>query len=211
MPNAPAITEPAATTVRPNSVNRAFAASNSAVMTGRAPHIASLIPPPRAVSASSNRPDQEISSAASSPLRYRLCSAATAPTTRTPTLAKAAARRRAHPPPQATCQDRQTATSAPPQRTGPDHGSRSPLSAVQLISHSPTHRLRQPPQSPQGRDTTPRHRGVSTQAANIQQCRGVAARVAPTARSRASSWRTSVALDRPALCPNSPLAKPSSG
>ncbi|SLF73266.1 Uncharacterised protein [Mycobacteroides abscessus subsp. abscessus] len=93
IPNAPAITEPAATTMRPNSVNRAFAASNSAVMTGRAPHIASLIPPPRAVSASSNRPDHAISSAASSPLRYRLCSAVTAPTTRTLPPAKAATRR----------------------------------------------------------------------------------------------------------------------
>ncbi|SIC48190.1 Uncharacterised protein [Mycobacteroides abscessus subsp. abscessus] len=93
MPNAPTITAPAAATANSGSAKRSLARSNSAVMTGRTPHIASLIPPPRAVNASNNRPDQAISSAASSPLRYRLCSAATAPTTRTPPLAKAATRR----------------------------------------------------------------------------------------------------------------------
>ncbi|CPT77829.1 Uncharacterised protein [Mycobacteroides abscessus] len=93
IPNAPTMTAPDATTANTGSAKRSLARSNNAAMTGRAPHIASLIPPPRAVNASNNRPDHAISSAASSPLRYRLCSAATAPTTRTPPLAKAAARR----------------------------------------------------------------------------------------------------------------------
>ncbi|SKV87977.1 Uncharacterised protein [Mycobacteroides abscessus subsp. massiliense] len=90
IPNAPTMTAPDATTANTGSAKRFFAPSNNAVITGRAPHIASFIPPPSAVNASNNRPDQEISSAASSPLRYRLCSATTAPTTRTHPPAKAA-------------------------------------------------------------------------------------------------------------------------
>ncbi|SKM76025.1 Uncharacterised protein [Mycobacteroides abscessus subsp. massiliense] len=93
IPNAPTMTAPDATTANTGSAKCSLARSNNAVITGRTPHIANLIPPPSAVNASNNRPDQEISSAASSPLRYRLCSAATAPTTRTPPPAKAATRR----------------------------------------------------------------------------------------------------------------------
>ncbi|SLD53748.1 Uncharacterised protein [Mycobacteroides abscessus subsp. massiliense] len=84
---------PDAATPSNASDKRAFTSPNTAATTGRALHVASLIPPPSAVNASSNIPAQPIRAAASSPLRYRLCSAATAPTTRTLPPAKAARRR----------------------------------------------------------------------------------------------------------------------
>ncbi|SLI70962.1 Uncharacterised protein [Mycobacteroides abscessus subsp. massiliense] len=93
IPNAPTMTAPDATTANTGSAKRSFARSNNAVITGRTPHIASLIPPPSAVNASNNNPDQAIRADAPSPSRYRSCTAATAPTTRTLPPAKAASRR----------------------------------------------------------------------------------------------------------------------
>ncbi|CPY21183.1 Uncharacterised protein [Mycobacteroides abscessus] len=92
IPNAPTITAPAATTANTGSAKRPLAPSNSAVITGRAPHIASFIPPPRAVIANSNSPAQPTNSAAPSPLRYRPWSAAMPPIAATLPTAKAASR-----------------------------------------------------------------------------------------------------------------------